>query len=231
MKKDIKLLSEKVRKEKYMKKRLVIILIILLLLLLLLYISTKLIFNKGNYSITLDRNLYFERGLVVYDDPSDKTYRAEINLQGPTSFRNISESWLPSNLDDNDGGEHNGTNYLAYTFFVENIGSLIADYWSEFVLYDIVRNVDEALRIKLIYNGEATTYAKAKNNGNAENGTTPFQSDDLVFRRHVANFKPGSIDKYTLIIWIEGNDPDCLDDLIGGSFKFYMDLNSEFIDE
>ena len=110
MKKDIKLLSEKVRKEKYMKKRLVIILIILLLLLLLLYISTKLIFNKGNYSITLDRNLYFERGLVVYDDPSDKTYRAEINLQGPTSFRNISESWLPSNLDDNDEGKHKETN-------------------------------------------------------------------------------------------------------------------------
>ena len=154
-----------------------------------------------------------------------------MTFEGPSRFTNISVNWLPDNLNDSTGGSHNGENYLAYTFYVENTGEMIADYWSEFVLYDVVQNVDEALRIRIYRNDEYVTYAKIGKDGEAEEGTVPFSSDDLVMRGHVASFKPGDLDKYTIVIWVEGNDPDCTDDLVGGEFKFYMDFNSEFVEE
>ena len=44
---------------------------------------------------------------------------------------------------------------------------------------------------------------------------------------HVENFKPGDINKYTVVVWIEGTDPDCTDNILGGEFKAYMNFSSE----
>ena len=41
----------------------------------------------------------------------------------------------------------------------------------------------------------------------------------------MAGFKPGDISKITVVIWIEGNDPDCTDDILGGEFKVDMVMN------
>ena len=35
-------------------------------------------------------------------------------------------------------------------------------------------------------------------------------------------FEPKAKDKYTIVIWLEGNDPDCLDNIIGGTMKLGM---------
>ena len=43
------------------------------------------------------------------------------------------------------------------------------------------------------------------------------------------NFKSGDIDKFTIVIWIEGDDPDCIDDLIGGEMKMHMEVTEEHI--
>ena len=34
--------------------------------------------------------------------------------------------------------------------------------------------------------------------------------------------KPGDITKITVVIWLEGNDPDCTDNILGGQFKLDM---------
>ena len=38
------------------------------------------------------------------------------------------------------------------------------------------------------------------------------------------NFTPGTIDEYTLIIWIDGDDLECTDNILGGEFKVHMDF-------
>ena len=35
-------------------------------------------------------------------------------------------------------------------------------------------------------------------------------------------FKVGDIDKYTIVIWIEGNDPECIDDIRNGHIRMRM---------
>ena len=231
MESKIKLSSQKVRREKKLKKVLIIVLLLILLLLLISYFVFGIIYNSASFSITLDKNLYFDKGLIVYDDPTYKVYRTDLFAESPTSFDNVYYKWLPEDIDDRGPGSQNGDNYLAYTFYVENLSEEVSDYWSEVIIDDVVRNVDEAVRIKIYRNGEAITYAKIGANGRPEDNTVAFTDDNLVVRNHVENFGPGAMDRYTIMLWVEGTDPECTDNILGGEFKVHMLFNSEHIDE
>ena len=63
--------------------------------------------------------------------------------------------------------------------------------------------------------------------GMAERGTTPFVSDDVVFANSVESFDAGQVIKYTLVIWLEGDDPECLDNIMGGTVKMSMHFSVE----
>ena len=227
----IKLSSQKVRREKKLKRIFIIILLFILLLLLISYFVFGIIYNSASFSITLDKNLYFDKGLIVYDDPTYKVYRTDLFAASPTSFDNVYYKWLPDDIDDRGPGSHNGDNYLAYTFYVENQSEEVSDYWSEVVIDDVVRSVDDAVRVRVYRNGEAVTYAKIGANGRPEDNTVPFQDEKLIVRNHVENFGPGAMDRYTIMLWVEGTDPECTDNILGGEFKVHMKFNSEHIDE
>ena len=231
MKKELKLSSKKMQKEKKLKRNLRIALIIIFFILLLLYFVVGIIYNNGNFSISLDRNLYFDKGLIIYDDPSYKVYRTELYAEAPKTFDDISYKWLPSDISEHSGGSHNGNNYLAYTFYIENQGEEIADYWSEVVIEDVIKNVDDAVRVRIYKNDEYVTYAKMGSDGGPEPNTVAFQEENLVVREHTENFKPGDIDKYTIVLWIEGSDPECTDNILGGEFKVSMQFNSEYVED
>ncbi|MGM9877718.1 MAG: hypothetical protein ACI33S_03620 [Bacilli bacterium] len=227
-----KLSSEKIEREKKIKKILKISILVLLLFFLILYFVVGIFYNNGNFSVTLDKNLYFDKGMIIYDDVNYKVYRSELYAKTPESFDNISYRWLPDNLHDSMGGTHNGDNYLAYTFYIENQGDLVNDYYYEVVIDDVIKNVDEAVRIRIYKNdGSYVTYAKKSAKGTAESGTVTFVSDEIIAREHVADFNPGDIHKYTVVMWIEGSDPECTDNILGGEFKAHLDFKSEFIDE
>lgn len=225
----IALKSSRVKRDKKIEKILKITLLVLLLLLVLLYFIFGIVYNSGNFSITLDKNLYYERGLIIYDDPDYKVYRSELYALGPNSFDNISYKWLPDDVNQYEGS-HNGDNYLAYTFYIENIGDDVSDYWSEIIIDDVIKGVDEAIRLRVYKNDEFVTYAKIGRNGQPERETTPFESDTLISRDHVEQFKPGDKNKYTIVLWLEGTDPECTDNVLGGEVKIHMEFNSEFVE-
>ncbi len=54
----------------------------------------------------------------------------------------------------------------------------------------------------------------------------PFVSEDVAAEGVRLGMQPGEMHKYTVVVWLEGNDPDCTDDLIGGhiGFEVYMSL-------
>ena len=104
------------------------------------------------------------------------------------------------------------------------------NYWATIEIEDVIKNVDEAIRVMVIKNGERTIYAKKnKSTGNAENNTQPFYSDNVIMLEKNENFQVDSEDKYTIVIWVEGDDPDCTDELIGGEIKMNMRLTEEHI--
>ncbi|MDD2238390.1 MAG: hypothetical protein PHH51_00695 [Bacilli bacterium] len=229
MKKEIVISAKKVKHKKRVVKTLKLILLFILLFLLLIYLVFALIYKGGSFSVNLDRELYIKNNIIIYDDPDYKVFRSELFAETISHFDNISGTWLPDNINERSNGSHNGENFVAYTFYIENLGSEIADYWSEIVIDDVIKNVDDAIRIRVYKNGEVITYAKMSRNNTLEKDTISFTSDTLVARDHVQNFAPGNRDKYTIVLWLEGTDPECTDNILGGQIKIHMDFKSEII--
>lgn len=143
---------------------------------------------------------------------------------------NISVKWLPENLDTEANGSHNGYNYIAYSFYVVNGGNQTINYWYELDIDDVIKDVDEAIRIMVYKNGKPITYAKkSRTTGKSEIGMVPFKNKTIVFIGTSKRFKPKSRDHYTIVVWIEGNDLECNNELLGGEMKMHMDMKEEHI--
>lgn len=222
--------ARKLARKKTRNRVLKIILVIIVLFLINLYIVLRLMYIGENFTVTLDSEYGRESGLVVYEDPNDIKIRTYLKSEPINYFTDISVNWLPQNIDNEGNGSHNGQNYIAYTFYASNKGQDTINYWATIEIEDVIKNVDEAIRVMVIKNGERTIYAKKnKSTGNAENNTQPFYSDNVIMLEKNENFQVDSEDKYTIVIWVEGDDPDCTDELIGGEIKMNMRLTEEHI--
>ena len=79
-------------------------------------------------------------------------------------------------------------------------------------------------------NDDMKLYAKAnKKTGEAEEGTTVFYSDKEVAVEQRKGFNPGDVDKFTVVVFVEGDDPECLDEIVGGEMKMHMEITEEHI--
>ena len=226
---NVKLTAEKIKQRKKSYRIAKVILAILLLIIIVLYFAFDMLYKGYNFTVSLDENLYYENKVIIYDDSEYKTYRQQIKVESLEKFDNISYKWLPKDLNDYEGS-HNGENYLAYSFYIENMGENTIDYYNEIIIDDVIKNVDDAIRIRVYFNGEETTYAKMSARGVPEIGTVPFESKDIVMSSKNENFKPGDKHKYTIVMWLEGSDLECTNNIIGGEFKAHMEFNSEFVD-
>ena len=56
-----------------------------------------------------------------------------------------------------------------------------------------------------------------------------FTSETIVENGLVERFKPQEVHKFTVVIWLEGDDPECTDELIDGhlGMDFYMKLEEK----
>lgn len=234
-KEKITLNSEKIKKREQKIKILKITILLILLFLIILYFILRVVYELGDFTVSLDPQLEEKSGLVMYEHLSDKQNKQILKAEKVEYMDNICVDWLPDNLSDGEGS-HNGDNYLAYSFYLENQGTETINYWYNVVADDIIKNVDRAIRIMVIRNDEKIIYAKPnEKTGEAEGGadepTEKFHnSKDLVLKQR-QGMQPGEIDKFTIVIFLEGDDPDCTDELIGGEMKMHMDITEEHINE
>lgn len=229
MEKKIELNSEKINKRERNIKILKLGLLISALFLFIIYAILRVVYEQGAFTISLDQNFAKKSGVILFEDIEEKESRRVLEAEKKEWIDNISINWLPNNLHEHSGGAHNGENYIAYTFFVENQGSSTVNYWYTILVDDVIKNVDNAIRVMLYQNGERKIYAKPTTSGNAEPNTIAFESEDVVLMEVREGFEEGAVDKYTIVIWIEGDDPDCIDALIGGQMKMHMEITEEHL--
>lgn len=223
--------SEKVKKREQRIKILKITILLILLFLIILYFILRVVYELGDFTVSLDPQLEEKSGLVMYEHLADKQNKRILKAEKLEYMDNICVKWLPDNLSEGEGS-HNGDNYLAYSFYLENQGVDQINYWYTIISDDVIKNVDRAIRIMVIRNDEKTIYAKAnETTGEAEifgdEITTPFYSNTNLILQQRQNMQPGEIDKFTIVIFLEGDDPDCTDELIGGEMKMHMDITEE----
>lgn len=220
-------LEKRKKRLKYTKR----IVIIAFIILLLSFLVLSIVYKGGHFTVTLDPNLSLKRGLVIYESKDDIRYKNKLYAEELDFMDNISGEWLPKNINDAKDGSHNGENYIAYTFYVGNIGDQTVNYWYQIRILDVIKNVDEAIRIIVYQNGEKTVYAKKSDvTGKAEENTLEFYSDELAVLKQRKQFKPHQSDKYTVVIYLEGDDPECVDAILGGEIKLKMEIMEEHIE-
>lgn len=233
MPKNVILTADKVNDRKRLSRLVKISLLILLLLLIVIYIVLQVVYSEGKFTVSLDPNAHEKSGLAMYESLNDPTSKRELSANSIQFMDNISIKWLPENINNIAEGSHNGDNYIAYTFYIENQGTQVINYWYRIVVDDVIKNVDKAARIMIYRNNDKTVYAKEnEQTGEPETDTVKFRKDEdgTIILEQRSDFNPGDLDKYTIVIWIEGDDPDCVDALIGGELKMHMDITEEHIE-
>lgn len=213
-------------------------------LLVIVYVISLLSAKFGSFTISVKD--YADKGYALTLSENDSFIRSSSKLtaQEVKNADNITYSNLPDNLNDVNGS-HNGENYLAYTFYLKNTGEKECNYRYSLNISQATVGIDAAVRIRIYFNpdyyksetgeythsGEYTDYAKPKTGGNGMPEIDPinrvmtnFLSSDVVAEKTINAFKPNDIAKITVVIWIEGEDPDCTDDVLGGSFKTEMNF-------
>ena len=225
----VRLDSEKVRKRETRIKVLKVSLLISSLFLIIIYFLLRALYTNGSFTISIDQAFSKKSGIVAYEYLKEKDHKIILEAPNIEFVDNISVNWIPQDIDTEAEGSHNGENYIAYTFYIQNMGQHTINYWYQIPIETVTKNADTAIRIMIFLNGEKTIYAKKAKDGGPEPGTKEFFSDEFVCVEERKDFEPSAIDRVTLVIWMEGDDPECLNDIIGGQVKMHMDITGEQI--
>ena len=217
--------AKEVKRHVILMRILALRVIILILIVAIAYAISYFYDKFGSFTVKVNKYDMIQQGLALSETPEYNRAEAVLNADIVYDMTNISGEDLPDNID-MVNGSHNGDSFIAYTFYLINAGDDTITYEGEMTIENVTKNVDEAVRVAVYKNGEKTVYGKTKSNGSGMESDcdSEFLSASLVMRTSTEKFESKAKDKYTVVIWLEGNDPDCLDNIIGGTIKFGMNF-------
>lgn len=186
--------------------------------------------QQNKYKISLSETPDFENPVTALTAP------------GVKNMTHCTLSWIDLELIQSINGSANSSvrEYLAYSFYLRNDSEVIIDYNIRLIIESVYKNVlDAAWTLVIETRGDVSTqtiYARGQNRGLPENSplqpetgdgtfeTTMFASNINVLNYNVKNLRVGETVRYTFVIWLEGEDPECVDAILEGSMR----LNLQF---
>lgn len=201
--------------------------IILAILMLLISFCSE---RTGNFTINMNRLELYRKGLSLSDTSEFENPTSRLSAKKSVSATDIATDDVISEIELahllETEGEASSDDYVAYTFFVKNGGLVPMDFYVNIMLEKASRGLQDCIRVLLYKNGVFyDNYAKRSANGQPEEGTTPWLSDSVIMEEKVNQFPVGQVIRYTVIIYIEGSDPECKDDRIGGMVRCSMNFD------
>jgi len=184
--------------------------------------------NAGNMIMSVDPSAA-NRSIRVTIDPERKLLETRLMSEPIENARDITYSWIKLDEIVETYGNYvdEDHDYVAYTFYVVNNGMERVDLRYYIRITDVYNNLDEGIRVIVIDDGETTLYMKHdQTNDTYYPDSMPsaqhFVSSKIVMRKLITNFKPGDYRKISVVIYLEGFDPDTTDALMGGMIKMEM---------
>ncbi len=193
--------------------------------------------QAGNFVMTLDYDVY-NRSIILSEDEKFTNPTPRLMTDPIDDARDMTYSWLKLDEVQNTDGNYVDPDYdyVAYTFYLKNDGFETVNLSYQIYIEDFYKEIDEAIRVLIIEDGIETMYQKLDK---LEAGEEPpyypsimpktklFQSDGLVTREYIEGFRPGQVKKYSILMWLEGYDPDTTDEVLGGKINFSMRFSIE----
>ena len=215
--------AEDIVKLKKRRRILGIILGAVTAMLAIIFIISMLVTKWGDLVIEIDRPAV-AKGISLSETKDFENKSVSLSAKQALDVTNITYNWLPVDLDTSKDGEHNGDNYVAYTFYVRNDGEEAFPYDAVLDITGVAKSADEACRVMIYKNGQKSIFAKGQydDREKAEPNSVKFIDDKTVYRTRTEDFEVGAVDKYTIVIWIEGEDPQCVDEIRDGFVRMRM---------
>jgi hypothetical protein len=208
---------------------------------LLLFAAFTLYGNKvGNFVVAIGNNDdSAQLSLSMTEDLSDATTRLSVNTL--SSQTNATYRWIPDNISSGigDKNDNNKFYYTAFSFYLVNASkSSTVDYEMTLKITQSVGEPLSVLRFMIIEgdddksNGtvyaleEETAEQTAQLEQSAGYTTQPLYSADTVAKKSYYALGAGERQKYTVVIWVEGYDPDCNDERVDDRVRLEMDFTA-----
>lgn len=199
----------------------------LVLLMAILFAASALLSFEGAFTIRTLNPQYQKKAISLSETEGFANPMVELSAKPIDDMDNITYEWLPFDELDARDGSHNGENYIAYTYYIRNSGEEALDYLAELNITKCTRDIDEAVRVMVYRNGEPTIYAHRAANGETEvypENIQNFYGDTQVLQETHTGVEPGETDRYTVVVWLEGEDPECVDIVRSGVMRLEMDF-------
>jgi len=189
--------------------------------------------SVGDLVITVDDVI--KRSLSLSETgefgPSDSS--TMLAAEGIKDIRDSTYYYIPDNITEGDGlkSDRETNMYFAYSFYLKNTSEVSVSYSATISVDQQSKNLDQAARIMIIVDdNEPVIFARPRADGTPEAleenesavkkayTTIPFTENKFsAVNQQVMEI--GQIQKYTVVIWIEGWDADCTDAIIGGNLE------------
>ena len=189
--------------------------------------------NVGDLLVSVDSKTV--RALSLSENGKFESTDASsfLTAQGIKSIRDSTYFYVPENITEGDGlkSDKDENMYFAYSFYLKNVSSVSVGYSATLKLDRCTKGIDKAIRVMiLVDDNEPKIFARPKDDGSPESleedgnankrgyTTIPFEGNEIeVVSQSVTEVN--AIQKYTVVIWIEGWDSDCKDNIVGGNFS------------
>lgn len=225
-----------IEKRKKIANMVIAVTIVLSILIILVTIYGQ---NVGNFVIGLETDV--RSSLSLSETKDFKNPVSRLTAPGLKEQTHATLTDIPEDIHKGDGSKNDNKKrrYFAYSFYVKNVSSIILDYDVEIILRKSTLNAESAVRVMVIKNDITNIYAKAKEYPESQRGepedhegteieepymTIPFETAGTIMQETETDFAKDAINKYTIVMWLEGWDHECTDDIKGGIIRMEMNF-------
>lgn len=228
--------TSKVSRDILLTRIVTVSLVFIALTISVLYFLSYTYINSG-YGIGIMTERELDKSISLSDSSDFQRMTVGLRAKGIDSMDNITYDWLPNNLHLHTGGSNNGENYIAYTFYVINSGNENLTYNSVLSIKFSTKQVETAIRVMIFKNNTPTVYThtyeeQIDSEIEKQAKVEEFHTPDIIAQNQ-SLLEKGKYEKYTVVIWLEGEDIDCVDDKRSGelqlSWNFYIIEDNEEI--
>lgn len=201
--------------------------------------------NGANFVVKFDGDDGL--GLALFNSEAMDNPLTRLSYPTLIDQKDVTLSWIPEDIEEGlgDKSDRNRSWYFAFSFLLRNESTVPADISLEINANKVKQNVDSAVRVALYRNvvgsgepSERLIFAKPQESGesvgmpeitkdydgNILYETEPFLSPTKICSLRYDKLKIGEVNKFTVLIWIEGFDPECKDELKGGTMSMDMSI-------
>lgn len=190
--------------------------------------------SVGDLVVTVDDIIKRALSLSETGEFGPEDASTMLAARGVTDIRDATYYYIPEDIREGNGikSDTKSNMYFAYSFYLKNASDVSVSYSATIGIERVLKNLDSAIRIMiLVDDDEPLIFARPRPDGTPEileesessvikkgYSTIPFTGNSFsAINQNVLELD--QIQKYTIVIWLEGWDPDCTDAIMNGGLE------------